>query len=171
MILVKWVIIVCLFAVSTVLIAGGMKTYKDDKLSFSIKYPDDWVAEGYQMNVHFTVRSPEAGASVKVRIEESRDMTPEKFLSILEKEMENPKNVLKKKERTMPAKIIKAAGAKSAVQGAYFLLNGGGERTVGIVVYKKDTKLYAVIRTVQRANQEKYEDILIKIVNSFKITE
>jgi hypothetical protein len=169
MMLARWFIVIGLIAVASVLIAGGMKTHNDDKISFSIKHPDDWIAEGYQANVHFTVSSPDGNASVKVRLEDSKSMTPQKFLSALEAGMDNAKNMLTKKERTVPAKLIRAAGAKSAVQGAYFLLNGGEEKTVGIVVYKKDTKLYAVIRTVQRAYQEKYEDILMKIGDSFSV--
>jgi hypothetical protein len=165
------IVVICLSAIASALIAGGMKTHNDDKLSFSIKHPDDWIAEGYQANVHYTVSSPDGNASVKVRLEDSKSMTPQKFLSALEEGMDNAKNVLTKKERTVSAKSIKAAGAKSAVQGAYFILNDGGERTVGIVVYKKDAKLYAVIRTVQRAHQEKYEGILGKIADSFKITK
>ena len=165
----KILLIVATFALTAGVSAEGMKTHKDKKGKFTVKYPADWTLATNQNGVPFMVNAPDSTANVQIMTDSlAGQMTACDYLAQVEASVEGGRtNLIPENQRKATAAQTKFMGVKDGCIGAYKVMQGEVEVMQGMGIYVAGKNVWILIQTLQSAARQTHGKAIGDIAKSF----
>lgn len=164
----KKILLICVASVLTAgILADEMKTHKDKKAKFSVKYPSDWILSPDQ--TPFMVSAPDKTANVQIMTDSlGGKISACEYLSQVEASVEGGRtNLIPENQRKATPAQVKFMGVKDGCIGAYKVMQGDVEVMQGMGVYVSGKSVWILIQTLQSAARATHGKAIGDIAKSF----
>lgn len=157
------------FVLTVAIAADAMKTHKDKKGKFTVKYPADWTLSTDQNGVPFMVNAPDSTANVQIMTDAlTGKMTACEYLSQVEASVEGGRtNLIPENQRKATPAQTKFMGVKDGCIGAYKVMQGEVEVLQGMGIYVAEKSVWILIQTLQSAARQTHGKAVGDIAKSF----
>lgn len=151
------------------ILAEGVKTHKDKKGKFTVKYPAEWTLATDQNGVPFMVSAPDSTANVQIMTDSLKGkMTACEYLSQVEASVEGGRtNLIPDNQRKTTAAQMRFMGVKDGCIGAYKVMQGEVEVLQGMGIYVAGKSVWILIQTLQSAARQTHGKAIGEIAKSF----
>jgi len=140
----------------------SLKSYTDQTLKFSIKYPNDWKIqkeEGKNDRVYFASSDGTAVVAVNV-MNPAKKMSAKEFLNAMEQKL-GTKNVTGEKDRPFDEETCETMNVDEGYSGEFVIRQDGKDVYSIINVFIKEKKIYfLMISSPLQDDLGKFENIL-----------
>ncbi|NPV01833.1 MAG: hypothetical protein HPY53_10680 [Brevinematales bacterium] len=158
--------------------SGGMTTYSDQEMGFSIEHPSDWSKETKSNRVGFFSPDDQAAIFVTMYYNIPEDENIEDiFENVIVRPYQKPEsfgigeNLMDEEDRSWTPEIAAAAGADSGYGGFFDGKISGTDIVMLVSVLKKGATAYQVMTYAAKSSGDKYKKIMQNAFATFKIGE